>query len=64
MGIDTPSDAFYTINTNQFGPPLSARHYFQPRLLRSDPNPNTFPKKQIKQKWIGPINLPEHTYKF
>ena len=52
MGIDTPndtpSDEFYTINTNQSGPPLSARHKLQPRLLRSKPNPTTFPKKQTK----------------
>ena len=26
MGIDTPSDEFYNINTNQSGPPISARH--------------------------------------
>ena len=51
MGIDTPSDEFYTINTNQSGPPMSARHKLQPRLLRSKPNtkPNTFPKKSARQ---------------
>ena len=38
MGIDTPSDEFYTINTNQ--PPMSARHKLQPRLLRSNPIQN------------------------
>ena len=50
MGIDTPSDGFYTINTNQSGPPMSARHRLQPRLLRSNPNtkPNTFPKKPAR----------------
>ena len=44
MGIDTPSDEFYNINTNQSGPPISARHKLQPRLLRSNPNTklNTF----------------------
>ena len=26
MGIDTPSDEFYNINTNQSVPPISARH--------------------------------------
>ena len=26
MGIDTTSDEFYTTNTNQSGPPISARH--------------------------------------
>ena len=26
MGIDIPSDEFYNINTNQSGPPISARH--------------------------------------
>ena len=37
MGIDTPSDEIYNINTNQSGPPMSARHKLQPRLLRSNP---------------------------
>ena len=48
MGIDTQSDEFYTINTNQSGPPMSARHKLQPRLLRSNPNPkpNIFPRNQ------------------
>ena len=65
MGIDTPSDEFYNINTNQSGPPISARHKLQPRLLRTNPNtkPNTFPKKPARQKWTGPIYLPGHTYK-
>ena len=31
MGIDTPSDDFYNINSNQSGPPMSARHKLQPR---------------------------------
>ena len=43
MGIDTPSDEFYIINTNQSGPPMPARHKLQPRLLRLNQNPNTFP---------------------
>ena len=38
MSIDTPSDEFYDISTNQSGPPMSARHKLQPRLLRSNPN--------------------------
>ena len=44
--IDTPSDEFYNINTNQSGPTMSARHKLQPRLLRSNHNTkrNTFPK--------------------
>ena len=63
MGIDKLSDEFYTINTNQSGPPISARHTLQPRLLRSNPNPNTFPKKQTRQRWTGPIYLPGHIYK-
>ena len=64
MGIDTPSDEFYNINTNQSGPPISARHKLQPRLLRTNPNtkPNTFPKKPARQKWTGPICLPGHIY--
>ena len=50
MGIDTPSDEFYNISTNQSGPPMSPRHKLQPRLLRSNPNPkpNTFPKKPAR----------------
>ena len=64
MGIDTPSEEFYNINTNQSGPPMSARHKLQPRLLRTNPNakPNTFPKKSTRQKWTGPIYLPGHIY--
>ena len=60
MGLDTPSDEFYNINTNQSGPPISARHKLQPRLHRTNPNtkPNTFPKKPARQKWTGPIYLP------
>ena len=65
MGIDTPSNEFHNINTNQSGPPMSARHKLQPRLLRSHPNtkPNTLPKKPARQKWTGPIYLPGHIYK-
>ena len=65
MGIDTPRDEFYNINTNQSGPPISARHKLQPRLLRSNLNTklNTFPKKPARQKWTGPIYLPGHIYK-
>ena len=65
MGIATPSIEFYNINTNQSGPPISARHKLQPRLLRSNPNtkPNTFPKKLSRQKWTGPIYLLGHIYK-
>ena len=73
MGIDTPSDGFYNINTNQSGPPMSARHKLQPRLVGTNPNTkpntnpntklNTFPKKPARQKWTGPIYLPGHIYK-
>ena len=35
MGIDTPIDELYNINTNKSGPPNSARHKLQPRLLRT-----------------------------
>ena len=65
MGIETPNDEFYNINTNQSGPPMSARHKLQPTLLRSNQNtkPNTFPKKPARQKWTDPIYLPEHIYK-
>ena len=61
MGIDTPSDEFYNINTNQSGPPMSARHKLQPRLMRS--NPNIKPNTPARQKWTGPIYLPGHIYK-
>ena len=63
MGIDTPSDEFYTINTNQSGSLMSARHKLQPRLVRPNQNQNKFPKKQTNQKWTGPIYLPRHIYK-
>ena len=65
MGVDIPSDEFYNINTNQSGPPISARHKLQPRLLRTNPNtkPTTFPKKPSRQKWTGHIYLPGHIYK-
>ena len=65
MGIDKPSDELYNINTNQSGPPMSAQHKLQPRLLSSNPNtkPNTFPKKPARQKWTCPIYLPGHIYK-
>ena len=64
MGIDTPSDEFDNIYTNQSGPPISARHKLQPRSLRTNLNtkPNTFPKKPARQKWTGPIYLPAHIY--
>ena len=64
MCIDTPSDKFYTINTNQSGPPMSARHKLKHRLLRTNPNtkPNTFLKKSTRQKWTGSIYLPAHIY--
>ena len=64
MGIDTPTDEFYNINTNQSSPSMSARHKLQPRLWRSNPNtkPNTFPKNPARQKWTGPIYLPGHIY--
>ena len=42
---------------------MSARHKLQPRLLRPNQSPNTFQKKQTKQKWNGPIYLPGHIYK-
>ena len=42
---------------------MSARHKLQPRLPRPNQCLNTFPKKQTKQKWTGPIYLPGHVYK-
>ena len=65
MGIDKPSDEFYSINTNQSGPPMSARHKLQPRILRTNPNtkPNTFPNIPARQKRTGLIYLPGHICK-
>ena len=63
MGIDTPSDEFYNIHTTQYVPPVSARHKLQSRLPKPNQSPVTFPKKQTKQRWTGPIYLPAHTYK-
>ena len=59
MGIDTPSDEFYNISTNQ------SRRKLQPRLLKSNPNTkiNTLPKNPARQKWTGPIYLPGYIYK-
>ena len=50
LGIDTPSDEFYNIHTTQYVPPMSARHKLQPRLPKSIQSPETFPKKQTKQR--------------
>ena len=63
MGIDTPSDEFYNIHTTQYVPPMSARHKLQPRLPKPNQSPETFPKKQTKQRWTGPIYLPAYIYK-
>ena len=62
MGIDTPGDEFYNIHTTQYVPPMSARHKLQPRLPKPNQSPETFPKKQTKQRWTGPIYLPAHIY--
>ena len=63
MAIDTPSDAFYKINTTYSGPPMSTRLTLQPRLSRPNSGPTTFPKKQPPKKWTGPIYFPGHMYK-
>ena len=62
MGIDTPSDEFYNIHTTHYVPPMSARHKLQPSLPKPNKSPETFPKKQTKQRWTGPIYLPAHIY--
>ena len=36
--------SFYSINTIQYVPPMSARHNLQPRLPRPNQSPTTFPK--------------------
>ena len=63
IGIDTPSDEFYNIHTTQYVPPMSARHKLQHILPKPNQSPETFPKKQTKQRWTGPIYLPAHIYK-
>ena len=42
---------------------MSARHKLQPRLPKPNQTPDTFPKKQTKQRWTGPIYLSAHIYK-
>ena len=63
MGINPPSDEFYNIQTTQYVPPMPARHKLQTRLPKPNQSPDTFPKKQTKQKWTCPIYLPAHIYK-
>ena len=63
MGIDTPHDKFYNIHITQHVPPMSARHKLQPRFPKQNQSPETFPKKQTKQRQTGPIYLPAHIYK-
>ena len=63
MGVDTPSDELYNINTTQYVPPMLARHKLQPRLPKPDQGPSTFPKKQTNQRWTCPIYLPACIYK-
>ena len=42
---------------------MSARHKLQPRLPKPNQSPETFPNKETKQRWTGPIYLPAHVYK-
>ena len=63
MGISTPSDELYTINTNQSGPPMSATQKIQTRLPRPNQNQNTFPKKQTKQKRTRSFYFAGHIFK-
>ena len=63
MGINIPSDEFYNIQLTQYVPPMSARHKLQPRLPNPNQSPDTFSKKQTKQKWTFPIYLPAHICK-
>ena len=60
MGIATQSDEFYNVNTTQYVSPMYARHKRQPRLPKLNQSPETFPKKQTKQRWTGHIYLPAH----
>ena len=63
MGIDTPSDEFYNIHTTQYVPPMSAGHKLHSRLPKSNQCPETFTKKQTKQRWTGPFYISAHIYK-
>ena len=62
MGIDTPSDECCNINTNQSGPPMSARHKLQPILLRFVPIQNQihFPRNQPKNGLV--LYICKHIY--
>ena len=42
---------------------MSARHKLQPRLPEPTQSPESFPKKETKQRWTGRIHLPAHIYK-
>ena len=61
MGIDTPSDEFYNIHTTQYVPPMSARHKLQPRLLKPNQSPETFPKKQPNKDGLV-LFICQHTF--
>ena len=50
MRTDKTSDEFYSINTTQYVPPMSARHKLQPRLPKPNQSPETFPNEQTKQR--------------
>ena len=62
IGIHTPSDEFYNIETTHYVPPMAARQKLQHRLPRPYPSPDTLPKKQTKQRWAGSIYLPARIY--
>ena len=63
MEIDTPNDEFYNIHTTQYVPPMSARQKLQPKLPKPNQCPESFPKKETKQRWTGRIYLPALKYK-
>ena len=62
MDIYTPSDEFYNIHTTQYVPPMSARHKLQPRLLKPNQNPQTFPKKNKPNKDGLVLFIYQHIY--
>ena len=51
------------IYTTQYVPPLSAKRELQSRLPKPNQNPETYPRKQTKQRSTGPIDLPAYIYK-
>ena len=59
LGGSTPSSHF----SPYLGLVVNFCYKLQPRLPKPNQSPETFPKKQTKQRWTGTIVLPAHIYK-